>query len=131
MYYLTVFQITQIQRYSRKDVIYIGDPMDVFQTTILRDWVPKFSFLSPYYPELLALLFKYIAIFSLGMAIINVLPCLRFDGCFITNTLVEISLKNKITNQNLRSLIALTINCTFTFLLGMNLLNLCYKKFYN
>ncbi|XP_032455967.1 membrane-bound transcription factor site-2 protease isoform X2 [Nasonia vitripennis] len=121
-------KIVQIQRYGHKDVLFFGHPSEIYYTVELTDWVPKFSFLNPNFPEALILLCKYIAVFSSGLAVINVVPCFYFDGQHIAALLTETLLRNKIQQQSARSMITLAITTTFTLLLGFNLINMYLHK---
>ncbi|XP_011497843.1 PREDICTED: membrane-bound transcription factor site-2 protease [Ceratosolen solmsi marchali] len=121
-------KIVQLQRYGHKDVLFFGYPSEIYYTTELSNWVPRFSFLSPNFPEALILFCKYIAVFSSGLAIINALPCFYFDGERITAILTDALLKNKIHEQNVRKIIASIITSTFTLLLGLNLINMYLNK---
>ncbi|XP_058808850.1 membrane-bound transcription factor site-2 protease isoform X1 [Phymastichus coffea] len=122
-------KLVQIQRYGHKDVLFFGHPSEIYYTTDLTDLVPRFAFLSPNFPEALILLCKYIAVFSSGLAIINVVPCFYFDGQHIAILLTERLLRSKIHQQCIRKIVALIITTIFTFLLGYNLILMYLIKF--
>ncbi|XP_058808851.1 membrane-bound transcription factor site-2 protease isoform X2 [Phymastichus coffea] len=124
-----IVKLVQIQRYGHKDVLFFGHPSEIYYTTDLTDLVPRFAFLSPNFPEALILLCKYIAVFSSGLAIINVVPCFYFDGQHIAILLTERLLRSKIHQQCIRKIVALIITTIFTFLLGYNLILMYLIKF--
>ena len=120
----------QIQRYGRKDVIFHGDPSEIYYSSQLTDRVPRFSFLSPSVPEALILFSKYVAIFSSGMAVINVIPCFYFDGQHIASLLTNSLLKKKIKQHSIRAIISSIITAAFTLLLIINLFKMYLNKIY-
>lgn len=109
-------------------MLFFGHPSEVYYTTELSDWIPRFSFLSPNFPEGIMLLCKYITMFSLGLAVINVVPCFYFDGQHITTLLVDALLKNKVNPKSLRDKIALGITTIFSIILGFNLIKMYLNK---
>lgn len=125
--YILYLQIIQIKRAKWKDVLFFGHPSDIYRTVEVSGWVPKYSFLNPEVPEALALLCKYIAIFSSGLAVINVVPCFFFDGQYIINTLAQFLLRPRVRHKSLRQAIALTITAIGTFFLLINLIYSIFK----
>ncbi|KAJ8682098.1 hypothetical protein QAD02_017890 [Eretmocerus hayati] len=124
-----VTKIVQIQRYGRKDVIYLGHPAEIYYSIELSDWVPRFGFLSPNLPETFILFCKYTAQFSAGLAIINVIPCFYFDGQHIVTLLIDVLFRRKIQHHSIRSTIASIVKITFTLLLGNILVIMYLNKF--
>lgn len=123
-----VTKIVQIKRREGKDVLFFGHPADIYRTVDVSDWIPKYSFLYPKLPETLALLCKYITIFSAGLAVINVVPCFFLDGQYIINILVLYLFNFMPHNKNVRQPIILTITSIGTLLLIINLLYLLMNK---
>lgn len=123
-----MLQIVQIKRKIGKDILYFGHPADIYRTVDVSDWVPKYSFLYPKLPESMALLCKYITVFSAGLAIINVVPCFFLDGQYIINIVVLYLLNSMPHNKNIREATILTITSIGTLLLIINLMYLLINK---
>lgn len=123
-----ILKVVQIKRSNGKDVLFIGHPGDIYKTTDVSEWLPKYYFLSPVVPEFLTDLFKYITVLSAGQAIINVIPCFWFDGQYITTIIVHKLLKYKIDYLSKRDLVSFTITCIGTFTLFVNILYAFLKK---
>lgn len=123
-----ITKIVQIKRKVGNDVLFFGHPADIYRTVDVSDWVPKFSFLQPKFPEALALLCKYITVFSAGLAVINVVPCFFLDGQYIINILVLYLLSFTPHNKNIRQAIILTVTSIGTLLLTINLMYLLINK---
>jgi len=123
-----MLQIVQIKRKIGKDILYFGHPADIYRTVDVSDWVPKYSFLYPKLPESMALLCKYITVFSAGLAIINVVPCFFLDGQYIINIVVLYLLNSMPHNKNIRETTILTITSIGTLLLIINLMYLLINK---
>lgn len=120
--------MVQIKRREGKDVLFIGHPGDIYRTIEVSDWVPKYSFLNSDYPEALALLCKYVTVFSAGLAIVNVVPCFCFDGQYIVAALFL--LRSRIRQKSLRQALAMTVTCIGTLLLGINLMYFSVNKIF-
>ncbi|KAL7300174.1 hypothetical protein TKK_0007019 [Trichogramma kaykai] len=121
-------KVVQIQRYGGKDVIFHGNPLEIYYTIELSDWVPRYSFFSPQLPEVLILLCKYVALFSSGIAIVNVIPCFFFDGQHIISILIDQRLKNTVKEQSIRSVIAFVVMTVFSILLIGNVFIILFNK---
>ncbi|XP_015604755.1 membrane-bound transcription factor site-2 protease [Cephus cinctus] len=123
-----ITKVVQIKRRNGKDVLFFGYPGDISRTVDVSDWIPKYSFLSSELPESLALLCKYITVFSAGLAIVNVVPCFYSDGQNITTTLTQYLLRSRVRHKSVRHAIALTITCAGTVLLGVSLVYALVNK---
>lgn len=123
-----ITKIVQIKRREGKDVLYFGHPADIYRTVDVSDWVPKYSILNPKLPEALALLCKYVTVFSAGLAVINIVPCFFLDGQYIINILLLYLLNFTPHNKNIRQTIILMVTSIGTLLLIINLLYLLMNK---
>lgn len=74
------------------------------------------------------LLCKYIAVFSSGLAIINIVPCFYFDGQHIATLITDTLLRSKIHEQNARKMVSHILTTTFTLLLAYNLIHMYLSK---
>ncbi|XP_053687402.1 membrane-bound transcription factor site-2 protease [Sabethes cyaneus] len=109
--------IMQIRREAKPDVIYIGHPADLTRTVRISQFVPKTSFFRPGLADFLQLLLKYVVVFSIGLAIINVLPCFGVDGQHIVSTLLSNgAVVSRVPHKSKREMIALCINIVGTLL---------------
>ncbi|XP_046418543.1 membrane-bound transcription factor site-2 protease [Neodiprion fabricii] len=121
-----VTKVVQIKRREGNDVLFIGDPGDIYRTVDVSDWVPKYSFLNSELPEALALLCKYVTVFSAGLAVVNVVPCFCFDGQYIVAALFM--LRSRIRQKSLRQALALMVTCIGTLFLSINLVYIFVNK---
>ncbi|XP_058463270.1 membrane-bound transcription factor site-2 protease [Malaya genurostris] len=103
--------IMHIRRDGKADVIYIGHPADLTRTIQITQFVPKTSFFRPGFADSIQLLLKYVTVFALGLAIINVIPCFGFDGQHIVSTVLSSSIVvNRVPQKSKRDMVALCIN---------------------
>lgn len=103
--------IMQIRRDRKPDVIYIGHPGDLTRTMRISQFVPKTSFFRPGFADAIQLLLKYVTVFALGLAIINVIPCFGFDGQHIVGTLLANGIVvSRVPQKSKRDVIALCVN---------------------
>lgn len=99
-----------------KNVIYMGHPYDL-HTLHVSQYIPKYKYISSNLADIIEKLLNYIVIFSLGLAIVNVIPCVAMDGQHIMNTLLIILLGSKIDNAKTMATVSLSITLCGTFLL--------------
>jgi S2P endopeptidase len=81
--------ILHILREGKKDVVYIGHPQDLTNTITVSEFIPKTSIFSSWMADSILLLLKYITVFSLGLAYVNIIPCFGFDGQHISNAILD------------------------------------------
>lgn len=109
-----------IGRSNAEKVVYIGHPSDLSYTVQVSSFVPKAFFTTSSFPDVVLKLLSYLCIFNIGLALVNVLPCIFMDGQYITNTVIYLLLRNKLDNSHTVTTISLVAS-----LLGMTLL-LCH-----
>ncbi|XP_044755984.1 membrane-bound transcription factor site-2 protease [Coccinella septempunctata] len=97
-------------------VFYMGLTDDFLRTLRVSPYIPKFYFKTPVFAETVRKMLEYITIISLGLAIINIVPCFYMDGQHIINTLMYISLSGNFDGDRL-VLISSMICLIFTALL--------------
>ena len=73
-----------------KDVIYIGYAGDIQQTVRVSSYISKYHSVSTLVPDVIEKFLKYLVTFSLGLAFVNVIPCVAMDGYFMLNSLLQI-----------------------------------------
>lgn len=101
--------VLQIKRDGRPDVMYIGHPSDVALSIRVSQYVPKIFFMRAGFADGISLLLKYMVVFSLGLGLVNAIPCFCFDGYHITNTVVNHMLQRTIPERNKREMIGVTL----------------------
>ncbi|KAH8418652.1 hypothetical protein KR222_008449 [Zaprionus bogoriensis] len=114
------------KRLALPDVMYIGQPRDVLRSVRVSAFVPRYQRLSSAWPDALALLLKYNVVFSIGLALINAIPCFGFDGAHITSTVIHSFLVGRVGERAKRDLIALIITSIGSLLFGLALLKVAW-----
>lgn len=92
-----------------KNVIYMGHPLDVTRSVKISPFVPKHTYISPKWCDAYLLFLKYNIVFSLGLALINSIPCFGFDGHHITSTICNSFLVNRLAEKAKRDVISLIV----------------------
>jgi S2P endopeptidase len=123
--------ILHVKRKNNKDVVYIGHPKDVTQTVEVSEFVPKTRIFTPWLADATLLLLKYITVFSMGLAFVNVIPCFGFDGQHIFSCLFNSCLNKCLPQKSQREMIALCVNIIGTMLLMVSLLKLLWSTLSN
>lgn len=72
-------------------------------------------------------MFKLYYCFSTGLAIINLIPCIFMDGQYITNSLVEIVLGERLGSKRNINLVSLIISLCGTMILVLHCIIAVYK----
>ncbi|XP_035787570.1 membrane-bound transcription factor site-2 protease-like [Anopheles albimanus] len=123
--------IMQIRREAKPDVIYIGHPADLSRTVQISRFVPKTDLFGPRFADSIQLLLKYVTVFALGLAFINVMPCYGFDGQHIVNTLLTDNLiQKRIPQKATRDMISLVINVIGTLFVFILLIKVFWLSLY-
>ncbi|XP_033253578.1 membrane-bound transcription factor site-2 protease-like [Drosophila miranda] len=110
-------------------VIYVGHPWDVSRTVEVSAFVPRYRFLSAAWPDAWFLLLKYNVVFSIGLALVNAIPCFGFDGAHITSTVIHSFLVGKVDQYAKRDLISVIITSVGSLLCGLALLKVAWLSF--
>lgn len=122
--------IIQIRRQNTdQDMMYIGHPADISRTVFISEFIPKTSVFPAEFADGVALLLRYVIVFSLGLAFVNALPCYSFDGQHIVSALVQHGLQNVIPERSKRDLIAVAITCGGTAIFVAGLLKIAYTTY--
>lgn len=109
--------LLKIKRVQKADVIYIGHPVDVLHTTHISPFIPKYFFTSTFFPDTTMKLLRYLILFSIGFALVNVIPCVYMDGQHIINALAQVAFGDKEENKHNVALITSMITLCGTLLL--------------
>lgn len=121
--------VLQIKRAGRPDVMYIGHPSDVALTVRVSQYVPKTFLLGAGFADGVSLLLKYMVVFSLGLGIVNAIPCFCFDGYHITSTVTNHLFQRAIPERNKREVIGVTITTIGTLIFVIALCRSLWHSF--
>jgi S2P endopeptidase len=117
----------KIKRTGKPDVIFIGPASDFLRTVTVSSYVPKYSFLGTAVPDMTTKFLGYLSIFSMGLAIVNILPCLFMDGQHITNTIFHIIFSKHLRTTHIKGISAV-VTASFTFLLVIHCTIVIWSK---
>lgn len=117
----------KIARYGSDDVIYIGHATDMVRTLQVSSFIPKYLFSTTIVPDAIMKFLKYVIIFSLGLSIANVIPCLLLDGEHIVKFLLQILLKNKSSSHTI-STVSLIVSLVGTVVLLFHCVHTTFQK---
>lgn len=109
--------LIQVHRKAQREVIYLGNPGDIYKTVKMSKFIPKTSLFSSRLAENVTLFFKYLTVFSFGLVFVNILPCYGFDGQFITSVLTLQFLDKTIRRRKNRHAVSMAITIIGTILL--------------
>lgn len=97
-------------------IIYIGLTNDLYNTLEVSSYIPNIYFKTTKLPDIITKFLKYITLFSLGLALINILPFKCTDGQYIIQILGKILLE-KTYGKNITQIIIECITWFSTLLL--------------
>ncbi|XP_074100604.1 membrane-bound transcription factor site-2 protease [Cotesia typhae] len=120
----SVDNVTKIVKLSthKGNVLFLGHAAEIYRTVETSNWTPKYQLFSPSLPEGLETLCKYVTVLSLGLAVINIIPCFFFDGQYIIESLVQSTLRSIVRQKSVRNSIALIITCSGSVVFIINLI---------
>lgn len=103
--------IIHMKRKNRvKDLVFYGHPYyDVLRNVEISEFTPKTKIFEPWFGDAIALMLKYLTVFSSGLAIVNVVPCYGLDGQFIISAIIS-TLPSRHFNKGRKELISCAIN---------------------
>lgn len=107
--------ILEISRRGR-NVLYLGHPGDVYRTVKVSDYIPKLRYIAPAFGDSVTLFLRYLVVFSLGLVLINVIPCYGFDGQHIVSVILGHQLAQFGVKSQTRDIVILLITSLCTFL---------------
>lgn len=111
-----------------KDLVYYGHPHDVLRFVIVSDFTPKTKVFEPWFGDSIALMLKYLTVFSSGLALVNVLPCYGMDGQFLINALIA-NLPSGQFSKSRKEVISNTINLIGSGTLLIATIKIIYRTF--
>ncbi|CAH2269005.1 membrane-bound transcription factor site-2 protease [Pararge aegeria] len=78
-----------VEREDNNAVLYLGLPYDLHKTVFVDQYFPRSAVISFFSPMQFEKLLRYIFIFSLGIGLLNVLPCYGTDGHHIAKNMIQ------------------------------------------
>ena len=73
-------KFVQIRREERKDFLFVGNPALIYTSIRTSKYCPRLNILPPLLPGMIERLLNYVVSFSLGLAVLNVVPSIMLDG---------------------------------------------------
>ncbi|EDW10743.1 membrane-bound transcription factor site-2 protease [Drosophila mojavensis] len=123
---ILVFKRQSLDHEALPPVMYVGQPRDVLRSVRVSAFVPRYKQISSAWPDALSLLLRYNVVFSIGLALINAIPCFGFDGAHITSTVIHSFLVGRVEEHPKRDLISLIITSVGSLLFGLALLKVAW-----
>lgn len=123
---ILIFKRQSLQGQKLPAVMYVGQSRDVLLTVRVSGFVPHYPHLSSAWPDALSLLLRYNVVFSIGLALINAIPCFGFDGAHITSTVIHSFLVGRVEEHAKRDLISLIITSVGSLLFGLALVKVAW-----
>lgn len=113
--------LIHIKRIDKHDVMYIGHPSDLAYTIRVSPFVPKTVLFNSDVADAISLILKYLVVFSLGLATLNVIPCFYFDGYHIASATINHLFQHLIPERSRRDCITIAITSIGTLFLFITL----------
>ncbi|EDV98060.1 membrane-bound transcription factor site-2 protease [Drosophila grimshawi] len=123
---IMIFKRRNLEQEQLAPVMFVGQARDVLHTVRISGFVPRFKQLSASWPDAISLLLRYNVVFSIGLALINAIPCFGFDGAHITSTVIHSFLVGRVEEHAKRDLISLIITSVGSLLFGLALLKVAW-----
>lgn len=121
--------IIHMKRKNRvKDFVYYGHPYDVLQYVEVSEFTPKTKLFEPWFADAIAMMLKYLTVFSSGLAIVNVVPCFGLDGQLLITALIA-ALPSRHFSKEKKELISFTINFAGSAILFLASIKIFYTTF--
>ncbi|XP_046669895.1 membrane-bound transcription factor site-2 protease [Homalodisca vitripennis] len=117
-----VTKLVSIKTKSGRAVLFLGHPAEVFQTVRVSNYINLYSLFPSSLPERIVTFCNYLMSFSIGMALLNIIPCFYFDGQHIIRTLMDIYLTKHIEHSSVRHAMSICLTFLGTFILSLYLI---------
>ncbi|XP_018323260.1 membrane-bound transcription factor site-2 protease [Agrilus planipennis] len=109
------------RRISKPNVVYLGHYYDVLQDVEVSSFIPRMFFESASFPMIVLKLLLYLVAFSLGLTVVNLIPCYCMDGQHIIKLIMYL-IAPKHLDKNDVNVITFVIVLIGTFLFCFNCL---------
>lgn len=122
--------IIHIKRKNRSiDFVYYGQPADIVMNVEISNYTPKTKVFEPCIANALALMLKYLIVFSSGLALVNMIPAYGLDGQFLVNTILSDCLPARYFSKTKKELISFTVNLSGTIVLFLAVFKILLRTF--
>lgn len=118
----TSTKLLQLRRKDKDDMLYLGQPGDLYYSVTVSNYIPKWKFVPVKLPSMIETLCRYVISFSGALAMLNVVPCIGLDGQWIAGAVIDLLFAKIITNKNKRHVLFLLLVYSGTTLLVVNIL---------
>ncbi|XP_054270800.1 membrane-bound transcription factor site-2 protease-like isoform X2 [Macrosteles quadrilineatus] len=115
-------KLVTIRTKTDRTVLFLGHPAEVFHTVSVSDYTNLYALFPSTIPERIRTFCQYITSFSIGMALLNIIPCFYFDGQHIVRSLLDIYLIRHIEHASVRHAMSLCFTFIGTFILSLYLI---------
>ncbi|KAL4709622.1 hypothetical protein ACJJTC_007353 [Scirpophaga incertulas] len=116
-----------IERQHNNPVIYLGLPYDLHKTVLVDQYFPRIAIFSLFSPSRFEKFLRYLFIFSMGVAFLNVVPCYGTDGHYIAQNLIQLVAKYLNKNGDFVTFFTVFTLVVGTGITGPMLVYLFYK----
>lgn len=122
--------IIHIKRRNRSiEFVYYGHYLDIITNVEISNYIPKTKIFEPSIANGVALMLKYLIVFSSGLAIVNLIPAYGLDGQFLVNTLLSDCLPSRYFSKAQKELISFTVNLSGTIILFLAVFKILWRTF--
>jgi S2P endopeptidase len=111
------------------DFVYYGHPIDILYNVEISDYTPKTKIFEPWFADALALMLKYLVVFSSGLAVVNVIPSYGLDGQFLMNTILSECLPSKYFSKAKKEVISVCVNLSGSIILFLSVIKILWITF--
>lgn len=122
--------IIHIKRKNRSlDFVYYGHPMDILYSVEVSSFIPKTKIFEPWFADVVALMLKYLVVFSSGLAVVNVIPSYGLDGQYLMNTILNDCLPSRYFSKAKKELISVCVNLFGSIILFLAVIKIFWMTF--
>jgi len=82
-------RLLSMHRRDGEPVLFLGHPSELYLSLEVSDYAPRINLFSPWLIKVIEKLLSYVISFSVGLAVLNVIPCMAMDGQHIVTALSE------------------------------------------
>lgn len=117
----TPAKLLRISHDGGEDVLFLGDPRALNFVLTVSSYIPKFTSVPLWLPQLLQTLSTYFISLSSALALLNMVPAYFLDGQWTLSVLIDLCFESKIADPQKRNRLCNCILTAGSILLGLNL----------
>ncbi len=114
-------KLLQVARRDKMDFLYVGDPVEMFRSVSVSDYISATWLLPPWLPHSILRFLYFLSSFSTALAVLNAVPCVALDGAHTIRVIVNAALKTHATVE-FRAATVAALTLAGTLMLATNLL---------